>query len=157
MGIGEILNGFKGKALDLKDIELIKHTYELQEENNKQLKENNELLKEKVAQLEAQIVNLVTENTKFKKQTTKAPKRLPAPKLNDLSVCILQCLAKRDGNRVSENTISETCEKNPTKLRHALKELERGKFIVQSYDFRGYYSILHLGRGYLAKNGLLSE
>ncbi|MGH8427648.1 MAG: hypothetical protein ACRES7_06670 [Gammaproteobacteria bacterium] len=46
MDIIPILQGIKGKVLDAAHFEMLKHAYELQEENIRQLKNNNEALKE---------------------------------------------------------------------------------------------------------------
>ena len=55
MGFGEILQGLKGKVLDLQHIEMLRHAYDLQEENVKQLKCNNDLLRDSAQRLEAQL------------------------------------------------------------------------------------------------------
>ena len=87
--VGAILQGLKGKALDVKDVELLKHAYELQDQNLKQLKTNNDalhenvgLMREKTERMQQEIERLTTENRQLRaeaqrhtadRDTAKAP------------------------------------------------------------------------------------
>ena len=63
-----LLTGLKGKALDLRDIELLKHAYELQDENLRQLKENNDVLREAVGLAQSRVTSLEEENVDLRSQ-----------------------------------------------------------------------------------------
>jgi hypothetical protein len=65
MDILSILKSLKGKVLDAAHFEMLKHAYELQDQNLKQLKSNNnalkesnDLLKDKVSRLEGEVTRL---------------------------------------------------------------------------------------------------
>lgn len=75
MDILKILDGIKGKVLDAAHFELLKHAYELQENNISQLKtnnaaikESNELLKEHSKKIEGKAEQLEEELYHLKKQ-----------------------------------------------------------------------------------------
>jgi len=62
MDITAILSSVKGKVLDVHHFDLLKHAYELQNENIEQLKTNNEALKEKLQLLKEEAALLSREN-----------------------------------------------------------------------------------------------
>jgi FtsZ-binding cell division protein ZapB len=64
--IAGILSSIKGKVLDAKHSELLKHAYDLQNQNIEQLKTNNEALREKAQLLEEKAVRLSRENEVLK-------------------------------------------------------------------------------------------
>jgi cell division protein FtsB len=66
MDIGAILSGIKGKVLDAQHFDLLKHAYELQNQNIEQLKSNNEALKEKSELLGEKAALLEKENKSLK-------------------------------------------------------------------------------------------
>jgi FtsZ-binding cell division protein ZapB len=78
MDVIAILTGLKGKALDLRDIELLKHAYELQDQNIKQLKENNDALRDAVAIAQDRVTSLEQENTELQNQVQLQNGRLRA-------------------------------------------------------------------------------
>ena len=71
MDIIAILTGLKGKALELRDIEFLKHAYELQEQNIKQLKENNEAVRDALGLAKTRIESLESENADLKSKNAK--------------------------------------------------------------------------------------
>jgi hypothetical protein len=62
MGALDFLKEFEGRALDAATYKLLQRNYELQEENNKQLKEKVERLEKDNTVLQKQIDELTTEN-----------------------------------------------------------------------------------------------
>lgn len=97
MDIVAILQGLKGKVLDLKDIELLKHTYDLQDQNQKQLKTNNdalrenaELVREKITRLQTEIDRLSAENQQLRAEADRlrAASTPSAPTTMDPNDCI---------------------------------------------------------------------
>jgi predicted RNase H-like nuclease (RuvC/YqgF family) len=72
MDILGLLEGAKNRALELRDIEILKHTYELQEDNSKQLKESNQLLRDEVSRLKSNHDELKTQITKLQSERDQA-------------------------------------------------------------------------------------
>jgi hypothetical protein len=62
MGALDFLKEFEGRALDVATYKLLQRNYELQEENNKQLKDKVERLEKDNTALQKQIEELTTEN-----------------------------------------------------------------------------------------------
>jgi hypothetical protein len=67
MDISKILSDIKGKALDAAHFDLLKHAYDLQNENIEQLKSNNQALKESNEFLEEKVKRLEKENESLRK------------------------------------------------------------------------------------------
>lgn len=61
-----LLSGLKDKVLDAKNIELLKHTYNLQNQNIEQLKTSNNTFKENNEHLQDEVNGLKTENESLK-------------------------------------------------------------------------------------------
>lgn len=89
MDITAILSGIKGTVLDAKHIELLKHAYELQNQNIEQLKNNNDALKEKAGLLEEKAALLEKENESLKAAIknfqTQEPTMSARPSIDDFS------------------------------------------------------------------------
>lgn len=62
MGTLDILEKLKGKVLEIKDFEILKHTYQMQENNLKELKENKQLWQEKAERFQKENDELSREN-----------------------------------------------------------------------------------------------
>jgi FtsZ-binding cell division protein ZapB len=78
MDVIAVLAGLKGKALDLRDIEILKHAYELQDQNIKQLKENNDALRDASKLAQDRVKSLEQENAELKTQKRLLTDRLHA-------------------------------------------------------------------------------
>ncbi|MGD0553135.1 MAG: hypothetical protein ABSB25_10870 [Sedimentisphaerales bacterium] len=63
-----ILKGLKDKVLDAQNFDILKHVYDLQNENLEQLKHNNDALKESNGLLREQVNSLRKENESLKQQ-----------------------------------------------------------------------------------------
>jgi chromosome segregation ATPase len=68
MEFSKILSEIKGKVLDAAHFDLLRHAYELQDENLKQLKSNNEALRENKEQLKEKISMLEQKIAELKKR-----------------------------------------------------------------------------------------
>ena len=67
MDISRILNDIKGKALDAAHFDLLKHAYDLQNENIEQLKSNNQALRESNDLLAEKVKRLEKENESLRR------------------------------------------------------------------------------------------
>ena len=79
MDILSILQTLKGKVLDAAHFEMLKHAYELQDQNLKQLKGNNEALKESNDLLKDKASRLEGEVTRLNDVVGELKKKIPTP------------------------------------------------------------------------------
>ncbi len=170
MDIVKILSDIKGKALDTVHFELLKKTYELQNQNITQLKNNNEALKESNALLQDKISTLEDEKSKMGKQIhqlqienqdLKSIRSLESKEeLSEHSASILKKCIKEGINEFVDTAIGKKLSLNQLECETAIGELRKKRFIVQAKacqerigGFR--YKFTQSGREYLSKNGNL--
>ncbi|MHB8666795.1 MAG: hypothetical protein ACYC7B_04650 [Burkholderiales bacterium] len=96
-----ILQALKGKVLDASHFDLLKHAYELQDQNltqlkhnNDALKESNDLLKEKTARLEADLAMYQARIAELELAAT--PSASPDYRPSSSAVSILEYCLKHD-------------------------------------------------------------
>lgn len=175
MDILAILGTFKDKTLDLKDVELLRHAYELQEENIRQLQTNNEsfketssLLREKNQALENQVSSLKKENAMLRESLDALQKSAAKQDTSDLSdehVALLQQVAAHNGGEgiVKDQLLSDFRKARPAELTEAkinllLRQLET-KELLTIADCGSYagtiVSLLPLGFVVLERRGLI--
>jgi hypothetical protein len=68
MGALDFLKEFEGRVLDAASYQLLQRNYELQEENNRQLKEKVDRLENDISALQEQVKKLKTENDELKQK-----------------------------------------------------------------------------------------
>jgi cell division protein FtsB len=71
-----LLSGLKDKVLDAKNFDLLKHTYDLQNQNIEQLKTSNDFFKEDNKRLREEVNVLKTENESLKQTVTELTERV---------------------------------------------------------------------------------
>lgn len=79
MDILSILQNLKGKVLDAAYFDVLKHAYELQDQNLRQLKGNNEALKESNDLLREKVSRLKGEVTRLNEVVGELRKKVPTP------------------------------------------------------------------------------
>jgi len=159
--ITAILSGIKGKVLDAQHFDLLKHAYDLQNQNIEQLKSNNEALKEKAQLLSEKATLLLRENEALKTTIKTLESRLASlPKAEELcedEKKILMFLASCRGEPTAE-LIAATLKLNLTRTEYYLGRM-RSKDYVWSHDFSdgqpSMFYLLQPGKAYLAENGLV--
>ena len=114
MDIGKLLGNLKGKVMDANHFELLKHAYDLQEQNiiqlknnNAALKESNELYKEKDASYIEKINFLEEENLTLSEavKAIKIPKEDDKIVLSENAAKILECIVQSDATDFYQNQI----------------------------------------------------
>jgi hypothetical protein len=147
MDILGVLQALKGKVLDAAHFELLKHAYELQDENLRQLKnnndalrENNELSKDKATRLEAENKAL---RRKVEVLETDRPKG-PAPEV-ELSLAantILEKFKELDKTDLYDEDLFKWLDMTRIEIETGLDELQNlGLIDIAGYGQQGnnYY------------------
>lgn len=165
--IVELLNGLKGTALDLKHIELLKHAYELQEQNIDQLKTNNEalrestdLLKQNNQRLQEQVEQLETELESEKERALSLENQIPVSdeSLDPMQESVLQFISENGGSRILVDDIYRGLSLSASVVGFHLGELVERGMVSKTMQFstkQTRCSIRQVGRRYLADRGLL--
>lgn len=150
MDIINILTTVKGKVLDATNFDILKHAYELQDENLFQLKTNNEAIKESNALLKEKIQELRDENDSLKKSidsfaTSDAPERNKQG-LSKVAKEILRLYRKSDATMLYTvfMKISLKKEFSNIQVEAGIVELARNNIIrfQSSHATHGYLYIL---------------
>jgi hypothetical protein len=68
MGALDFLKEFEGRVLDAATYQLLQRNYDLQEENNRQLKEKADRLEKDISTLQEEVDRLSTQNVELKQQ-----------------------------------------------------------------------------------------
>ena len=160
--IAPILSSIKDKVLDARHIELLKHAYELQNQNIEQLKSNNEALREKALLLEEKAALLNRENEALKTTINTLESRLAAqPKAEELcedEKKILVYLAKCGQNRPTSQVIAAHVGVSQPRTECYLGRLFESDYLDHSLPFGRRpigYSIRQKGRDYLLHQNLV--
>jgi predicted nuclease with TOPRIM domain len=157
-----ILNGIKNKVLDAQNFDLLKRTYELQNENIEQLKSNNEVFKERNELLQEEVNCLKKENTSLEHTIGKLNQRVSqlsdgsiSSGLSKVAVAVLGLYLHFDITELWKNKIISCLSFSTIQIESAIDELKRANFIKQSrasWDDSKAYSLTVQGKEYLAKN-----
>lgn len=163
-----ILNGIKNKVLDAKNFDLLKRTYELQNENIEQLKSNNEVFKERNELLQEEVNRLKEKNKSLEHTIGKLNQRVSqlsdssiSSELSKVAVAVLGLYLQSDKTELWKDThIIPLLKCSPfnfstIQIESAIDELKRVNFIKQSresWDDSAAYSLTVQGKEYLAKN-----
>lgn len=164
-----LLDSLKGKALDLKHIDLLKHAYELQQQNveqlrtnNDALKESNELLREKVEALKAQVQDWMGRAESADKRATDAEAAAPkaTARLEEKPEAVIQALAGLGGASANNRVLAQKLGLHQTECDHYIDTLENANYVYKIYHNSVQGSSVFLaeaGREYAVKNGLLRK
>jgi hypothetical protein len=156
MNIYEILSSVKGKVLDLKDIELLRSAYELQNQVNEQLKvlnsvtgENNKMLTEKVEQLQTEIKTLRSENKQLASQIPPpTPKEPYVP--SGVALEVLQFFRDEDVTEMGEDLLDDGFIGRAIEVEAGMHELIFGGFLRNiGGGGKGWYILNTEGRNYV--------
>ena len=160
MDITSILQGIKGKVLDAAHFDLLKHAYELQEQNISQLKSNNEAIKEsnlliqeknkhilgEKAALESRVQELEATLAKF--QTTKTA----SSELSAVALAVLNKFKERDVTDMYQRQLTNLVPHTKIEVESALdelSELELLSFGSVSYENGVNYYLTGKGKKFL--------
>ncbi len=158
MDIIKMLSGIKGKVLDAAHFELLKQTYDLQNQNIAQLKENNLLLQKKAKRIEK-------DNKSLKSSLEELRKQIPSPSdssclsnLSDVARDILKLYLSRDLTHMFNTDMASLLPHSQIQIEAAIDELMKANILRLGGALinRGtMYYLTDSGTKYLAK-GLLS-
>ena len=160
----DLLDKAKTRALEVKEIDILRSSFRLLDENNRQLKENNGLLKDKVSTLEREIESTKLQNSNLKKQVEGTPSTSNKYDPNEYEVEILITLAKFDDDHTQSPYpigVSAIIGMSITQVRHHLDTLWNNEYIkgrqfnTSDEDLRFFLD--EKGRQYLVTNNLLAS
>ena len=151
MDIGKLLSDLKGKVLDASHFDLLKHAYDLQEQNitqlksnNAALKESNELFKEKSQRDAEETKNLKREVTRLSELASDSEELNNSNLivLSDNAIKILQKIMREDVTEFYQNAMIETIDLGRIEAEAALDELSE-KEIIRANSARPRYGLLY--------------
>jgi hypothetical protein len=157
MGITEILGQFKGKVLDAAHFDLLKHAYELQEQNIAQLKINNESLRESNELLLEKIRSLEELNIKLKDTINNLEarlKKLDSPSefdLSDAAKKVLGLFLLNNTTAITRVRIEDQLNLSKIEIASAIDEL-KNKQIIIIHTSHGNISLRESGKKILANS-----
>jgi chromosome segregation ATPase len=164
MDITSILKGIKGKVLDASHFDLLKHAYELQNQNISQLKSNNEaikesnqLLQEKIRRLENEIATINRSFEKLKTRLEEIEAQKPSFDLSEVAMDILGLYLKQDATDLYNEQIVSSLPHNRIKVESAIDELSEAKiidFASGHMDYGNNYHLTEIGKKFLAKSDI---
>lgn len=152
MDIGKLLSDLKGKVLDASHFDLLKHAYELQEQNiiqlksnNDALRESNDLLKEKLSSYTKKIEDLEEENLNLSKTVrSQAESETENIVLSDNAMTILKKIIQQDVTDFYQNAIIDVLGMGRITTQAALDELSEKGLIDCMTARHGYGLHYHL-------------
>ncbi len=155
MDISKILQSLKGKVLDATHFDLLKHAYELQEENIKQLKTNNEALKESHRILSDKVLALEIEQENLENEVSEIHKTLPKHEKKELSKfakCVLDVYIKHDTTALFRDKIVQNSGLKNIEAEAGIAELVEIKHLFRAQRRAGglYYQLSSTGKSELA-------
>jgi hypothetical protein len=160
MDIINKLGAIKGKVFDASHFDLLKHAYELQNQNIVQLKndndalgESNELLKQKIKELNDENTILKETIEKYKNIIKLLPQTSLIDNFSEIAVNILGLYIRNDTTELWEKFIMRTLPFDEIQVQAGLNELCRAE-LISSYSFDPShgkeYSLTEKGRYNLA-------
>ncbi|MBU8920744.1 MAG: hypothetical protein KOO63_02680 [Bacteroidales bacterium] len=160
MDIGKILGDIKGKVLDSQHFDLLRHAYDLQEQNLEQFRQNNAALRESRDLLKEKNERLEVENSQLAKKVNDLGQLLPKQDatagiedLSEIALSILKVFHAQDKTRLDEYDIFDLIEVSKIKGKSGLDELSSEEYIrFSSAGPRGLdYYLTEKARKLLAK------
>ena len=141
MDILNILDTVKGKVLDASHFDMLKHAYELQDQNIVQLRDNNDALRKTNELLKQRIKELNDENTilketirKYKNKTKSLPRTLLTDNFSEIAINILELYISNNTKELWEKFIIRSLPFSKIQVQAGLDELCRAELIA-SYSF----------------------
>lgn len=162
MDILKILSGIKGKVLDSHHFDLLKHAYELQEQNleqmrhnNSVIRESNELLKDKVASLEKANEKLASRVEELSRLAPGREGKRELSELSEVATSILDVYVFADEVTLDDTVIRSRVKCNAIQAKAGLDELVTAGFIKLSGGSPSglRFGLTPYGRGKLANKG----
>ena len=168
-----ILNGVKNKVLDATNYDLLKRTYNLQNENIEQLKTSNNVFKESNERLQEEVNGLKMENESLKQTVAELTQRVSqlnggsvSSGLSDVAFAILDLYHRLDKAELFKETeIIPALKFSTIQIESAIDELKTAKMIEwsrisneESEDWdsvsitKTAYSLTVEGKKYVAEN-----
>ena len=132
MGISDILGGLKDKVLDAAHFDLLKRTYDLQEENLKQLRASNGLLREKVESLEAENASLSNTIEELRSQFPAAGGIPELKRFSEDAQTILRVYLDSDSTELLDSDLATASGMSEIRTEAALAELQSGGIVIQT-------------------------
>ncbi len=132
MNIAKILHGLKGQVLDAAHFELLKHAYELQEENIRQLKTNNEALKESQKLLTEKLSALENDYSALESNVDEIRKNLPDPEVTEISDYaqnVLDAYKKADSTQMLKKDIASMSKMTNIQTESGIAELAEARYL----------------------------
>ena len=167
MDVISILSGVKNKVLDAKNYELLKHAYDLQNENIEQLKSNNEALKEsnqlileKVKRLENENESLRQSVEHLKEQVSKYSDTFHASELSEVARAVLKLYVQEDATNMFGEDIIRAISYGRIAVEAALDELEKVGILITAGGVIGQgscYFLTERGKKYLIQGAILTS
>lgn len=162
MDIINILSSIKGKVLDASHFDLLKHAYDLQNENIEQLKNNNQALKESNQLLEEKIARLEEDNRTLTRSLENVTAQLePAradtiqPEVSEVAQAILELYRERDIIKLYEAEIFPALQFGRIEVEAAFDELEKADILRVVYIVPNQgkcYALTDHGKKYLVQD-----
>ena len=157
MDITNILSSIKGKVLDAKNIELLKHSYDLQNDNIEQLKNNNDALKESNQLLQEKLDRFQKENKSLRATIKQLKEQIPSSSesldLSEVAIDILKLYVDRDKTKLYRDETDPSLSHGQIQIEAAIDELTNAD-IIHTIGFspnRGpRWSLTKFGRKLLA-------
>ncbi len=150
MDVIQILTTIKGKVLDAANFEILKKTYELQNDNIEQLKNNNEalkesngLLKEKTSGLERDYNNLKVRVKSLEDELRMIKSADSSQKLSEFAEAILRKCIKDDKSEFLDDRMVASFPFSKMQAEAGLDELIKHKLVVQTS-----VSFMNVGAGF---------
>lgn len=141
MDITKILGTIKGKVIDEYHFNLLKHAYELQNENivkleanNDALKESNDLLKQKIRELNDENAILKETIKEYKNQIRSIPQASLRDDISEIAINILELYISNDTTELWEKFIMRSLPFSKIQVQEGLDELCRAE-LISSYSF----------------------
>ena len=149
MGLPEMLGTLKGKVLDAANIELLEHTYNLQERTIKQLESNNNALEKRNELLEKDLKRLEEENKGLTMVIKDCEEQLEGlekkegskQKYSNNASAVLSYFLKNDITNGYEKAIIAHLEKegfSKIKIQGGISELAESKIILHWSTHHSY-------------------
>ena len=154
MDILRILGDIKGKVLDATHFDLLKHAYELQEENLRQLKRNNEALRENNEQLNEKVDKLEQEIAELKKGIDYYQVQLKnflaqEYEMSEVANAILDLYLEHDETVLNIKRYYSLMPFSKIQVETGIEELCKSKILIP-YSSYGEYGHTGIGKKYLA-------
>jgi predicted nuclease with TOPRIM domain len=167
MDISKILGEIKGKALDAAHFDLLKHAYDLQNENIEQLKSNNEALKESNQLLLDKLERLEKENELLRKsveclkqQVVQSSDTFHAGGLTEVARDVLRLYVQQDTTDLFDGDIIGALAHSRIHVEAALDELRKGGILDiggRALDGGKSYLLTGKGKKYLTQGNVQSS